>query len=82
MLFFVTANIAAVTSRANQQYKAPGKTAFENLSPRACLRNSFYEVALGESVADCPLQDIGRFHCRKMPFVNTGRKYNRDEFQI
>ena len=52
MLFFVTANIAAVTSRANQQYKAPGKTAFENLSPRACLRNSFFEVALGESVAD------------------------------
>ena len=28
----------------------------------------------------CPLQDIGRFHCRKMPFVNTGRNCNGDEF--
>ena len=130
----------------------PQKTAFENLSPRAYFRNSFYdrlqridvfkyaravEQKVGNEAENrerdwghtpyrrvilarfacvrllrhtlpisllilrkktrlfcslllrrrtgrvrrrCPLQDIGRFHCRKMPFVNTGRNCNGDEF--
>ena len=62
--------------------QAPQKTAFENLSPGAYFRNPFYEFALGESVADVHYKNINRFYCRKMPFVNTGRKCNGDEFQI
>ena len=45
-----------------------------------CFAVYFYEVALAESVADVHYKSIGRFHCRKMPFVNTGRNCNGDEF--
>ena len=158
MLSFLTANMAAVTSRTNQQYRS-SKNDLENLSPRAYFRNSFYDrlqnspyfcvfkyaraveqkvgneaenrerdwghtpygrvrlarfacarllrltlpISLlilrkkkkkrlfcslllrgrtGRVCRRCPLQDIGRLYCRKMPLVNTGRKCNADEFQI
>ena len=42
MLSFLTANMAAVTSRTNQQYRS-SKNDLENLSPRAYFRNSFYD---------------------------------------
>ena len=79
MHLFLTIYMAAVASRANQQYRPLKK---RPLSPGAYFRNPFYEFALGESVADVHYKNINRFYCRKMPFVNTGRKCNGDEFQI